>query len=277
MNGSIRTKMFLAMSAIVVFFIGLLSLLHFAFYADYAVYQNKNLLTKTYQSINAIIRNDGSLTTEYLNQLESHLGLKTIVLNEDFSLYYESRVIGVGQGSDANTTTESLAIYKQTLSDNLYRIEEEGYFHAIQEESSDGVNFLYLFGALEGGNYIILRTSLPAIEANIEYSRFFIFIAGLITLVLSVIIAYYISGRFIKPLLEINEVTKHMVDLDFSKKYTGMEDDELGELGSNINILSDQLKNTIGELQQTNAQLGEEIRKERQIDDAPEFDCQCFL
>ncbi len=255
------------MSATVVFFIGLLSLLHFAFYSQYVLYQNKNLLTKTYTQIEQILTDDGSLTTDYLNQLESHLGLKTIVLTSDFALLYESRVVGVGQSGDDGTTSSSLATYKKTLSDNLYRIEEDGYFHAIQEETGDGTSFLYLFGALEGGNYIILRTSLPAIEANIEYSRFFIFIAGLITLCVSVIIAYYISGRFIKPLLEINSVTKRMVGLDFSQKYTGPVEDEVGELGANINILSDELRNTIGELQQTNLQLEGEVQKERQIDE----------
>lgn len=266
MNGSLRTKAFLAMSATVVFFIALLSLLHFAFYSDYAVYQNKKLLTKTYQQINQLLAEQRSLTTTYLNQLESHFGMRTIVLNEDFSMRYESRVVGTGQDG-GGTSDRTLRMYEQILEKNLYMIEEDGYFHVIMEDSSEGVTFLYLFGALGSDNYIILRTSLPAIEANIEYSRFFIFIAGLITLFVSVIMAYYISGRFIKPILEINDVTKRMVDLDFSQKYPGPPDDEVGELGANINTLSDQLRNTIGALQDANLHLEEEIRKERQIDE----------
>ncbi|MDO4541558.1 MAG: HAMP domain-containing sensor histidine kinase, partial [Bacillota bacterium] len=86
-------------------------------------------------------------------------------------------------------------------------------------------------------------------------------------LLLSLIWTYIVSTRWVKPIVEINSITNSMAHLDFSKKYTGNSNDELGELGHNINSLSSQLESTINQLQKTNSRLEEEIKKERQIDE----------
>ena len=52
-----------------------------------------------------------------------------------------------------------------------------------------------------------------------------------------------------------------MANLDFNIKYKVKTNDELGELGSSINILSDQLETTISELKQANNELLLDIQK----------------
>ncbi|HEY8465107.1 MAG TPA: ATP-binding protein, partial [Bacillota bacterium] len=58
-----------------------------------------------------------------------------------------------------------------------------------------------------------------------------------------------------------------MADLDFSQKYSGTEQDELGELGRSINSLSAQLEKSISDLTKANQQLQADIERERLIDE----------
>ena len=52
----------------------------------------------------------------------------------------------------------------------------------------------------------------------------------------------------------------------FSHKYNVRSDDEIGELGSSINSLSDQLNHSISELREVNKKLKKDIEKERELD-----------
>ena len=58
-----------------------------------------------------------------------------------------------------------------------------------------------------------------------------------------------------------------MADLDFSSRYCGPVEDEIGELGISINRLSGHLEKTISALRETNLQLEEEIDKARRLDE----------
>jgi len=57
-----------------------------------------------------------------------------------------------------------------------------------------------------------------------------------------------------------------MAQLDFSQKYTVNRSDEIGELGQNINHLSDQLDAAITDLNSKNKQLLADVEKERKLD-----------
>ena len=265
MRYSIRTKFFLATGVTVLVFVLTITLFHVIFYEKYALYQNQRQLETTYQSINQELISTGELSASYLLKFESSLGLRILILDQSFTTLYG--VTMTADGAVIDTSKYPGQDFIPTIQEYYDEIVQHGYIHATQLDKLSGSQYLYLIGLLANGEYLILRTPLPAIEANIEYSRVFIIASALITLLLSLIMAYIISGRFSKPLVEINTITNRMTHLDFSRKYTGKTKDEIGELGHNINSLSDQLENTINQLQMTNARLEEEIRKERQIDD----------
>jgi signal transduction histidine kinase len=58
-----------------------------------------------------------------------------------------------------------------------------------------------------------------------------------------------------------------MSDLNFEVKYNVKSKDEIGELGSSINVLSDKLKTTITELKQANNELLKDIQQKTEIDE----------
>ena len=81
----------------------------------------------------------------------------------------------------------------------------------------------------------------------------------LISAVLSYILARYIST----PITKISYVTKKISNLDFSNKVEVAGNDEIGDLATNINILSDKLQHSIERLKESI--IIEKESRERQV------------
>ena len=84
---------------------------------------------------------------------------------------------------------------------------------------------------------------------------------SLVSIVLSSILAYFVSRSFTKPITELNDIAKSITELDFSKKYKGNDCDEIGVLGNSINHLSESLRTKIQELNDINLELEKDIEK----------------
>lgn len=58
-----------------------------------------------------------------------------------------------------------------------------------------------------------------------------------------------------------------MAALDFDARYVSGGKDEIGELGNNFNVMSEQLEQAISELKSANVELQKDIDKKTQIDE----------
>ena len=120
---------------------------------------------------------------------------------------------------------------------------------------------------LADGTYkAILRTSLqPVDEVPLVIVDFLPYL--LIVIVLLTFCAALIYSRITaKPLLELNRIAKKMAKMDFSESTKVNGQDELGQLGTSLNQLSINLQQHIAALKTTNAQLQNDIERERQIE-----------
>ena len=87
-------------------------------------------------------------------------------------------------------------------------------------------------------------------------------------IMVSIIISAFISRHFTKPIIQLNRITKKVANLDFSEKYRITDgEDELNELGKNINQMSDKLEMTIEQLRKNNNQLEKDIEKKSKIEE----------
>ncbi|MBQ4091718.1 MAG: HAMP domain-containing histidine kinase [Firmicutes bacterium] len=270
MKYSIQTKLFMTVSLIITFFIVILVCSHLLFYGKYTIRQYEVMLTDAYNTVSKeVIANNGYLSNN-IEAFESASGMQIIFLNSDYDTVSAFIIEDDGNIRQKIADTLDSNLYEQEIKTFHRTIEEDGYIIYTQNDVNTEGRFLTLIGKLPLGNdmfYMALRISMPSIENNIEYSRFFIILTGCITLVFSLIIAYFISRHWVRPILDINDITKSMAQLDFSKKFKGKTTDEIGELGENINFLSNQLEDSIHALQRTNELLEEEVKKERQIDE----------
>ena len=109
---------------------------------------------------------------------------------------------------------------------------------------------------LDNNNELYIRTPISAIKDSLRISNQVLLFVGMISILISAVIASIVSKRFSNPILELNNIAKKMSNLDFSQKYVPRNsEDELNELGKSINMLSEKLEHTIKELQANNNDL----------------------
>ena len=151
-------------------------------------------------------------------------------------------------------------------SDILYPYEEKT-IRRIQDKNN-GIEYILIDSILEDGTKTYIRLPISMIEESVRISNSFMYIVAIITIVLGGIAILIISEKFTKPIEELNEITNKMMKLDFDKKFKVQEnEDEINELGKNINSLSDRLKNTIKQLKKNNSELERDVEEKAKIDE----------
>lgn len=130
-----------------------------------------------------------------------------------------------------------------------------------------GDDYIELWGTLDGGFMILIRTAVQSIKESASVSNKFLMIIGFVAILLGGIIIWLVTKEITDPILELTNISKRMTDLDFDAKYTGQVTNEIGVLGRHFNQMSDALKNTIGELKNANNDLMTDLEKREQLDD----------
>lgn len=123
------------------------------------------------------------------------------------------------------------------------------------------------YGSLSNGTFFLMSTPLEAVQDSAQISNQFFMFTCLGGMLLALIVISVISNRLTRPLLQLAEIADHMANLDFTSKYTGDLNNEIGLLGNSMNSMSEQLESTINQLQTANEQLKKDIDEKIQIDE----------
>lgn len=273
---SIKTKLFVAITGLTVFYVLLSWILNGQFLEDYYYFNKKNSLIETYKQINAIYKrtdDNESLSDEdllKLQRLEHTKGFVIFIFNKDFDVVYNSfsKQVYFFPGKFSNITKKSYGrlINEYFLKSRINDITKKGYAIENAREYRLNADYLTLYAALSNGNYLLLGTAVEPMVESVNIANNFFIIIGIITIIIGCIIILFLSRRFTKSILELNEIAQRMTKLDFSKKFEVKTNDEIGQLGKSINILSEKLEKSIRELKEANEKLQEDIERERKID-----------
>lgn len=140
---------------------------------------------------------------------------------------------------------------------NIYKVFDE----RIQS------NYIELFGILDNGMYAYIRANYESMQDSVKIFNTFLAYVGILVTCIGVIIMFYVSKSFTRPIQELSGIAKHMSKLEFGVKYNVTSEDEIGDLGHSINILSETLEKTIMELKSANNELKTDIEQKIQIDE----------
>ena len=119
----------------------------------------------------------------------------------------------------------------------------------------------------ENDVYILIRTSVDSLQANVDIANKFLAYAGILVAILVSLFVFFATKSFIRPVQELSGIAKRMSNLDFNAKYRVESNDEIGELGQSINFLSEKLEDTISDLKSANNQLQKDIEQKVQVDE----------
>ena len=263
---SFRFKDFVSIAAIAVSFIGLLIAFNLLFFRDYYQLAKKRSLIHVYESVNQSYGVTAEETfLDRMQQLEERYSVKI-----DISGLYGEYIYSTSSRTEESFVFPGFQPRRNIMwyyydSDEL---ERKGYTFTAVGGNVDDSEYIALIGRLSGGEQLIARVPAAAIEENRSFNLVFLSLSGLLALLLCLGLGYYVAGRFTKPLREMTRTANAVARMDFSKKVpeTGTQD-EMGQLASSINQMSDHLERSIRELREINQQLEAEIRKKQQIDD----------
>ncbi|MEA1960293.1 MAG: HAMP domain-containing sensor histidine kinase [Bacillota bacterium] len=271
MRISIKTRLFVTVSLLITFFVLVSWFLNWNYLEKFYEVQTRNKLEQESDLINQIYAINAEDTALEFEKLERSSGLNILILDRQYEIIYHSRGIEKFDFPIRDKTrivrptkTEPLV---RIVTSNLPRLLAEKKIFVIHNDPIARTKLLTLISKMDNGDYLLLSTPLVAMQQSAAIANRFFLLTGLLTIIVGSIVMYFFSRRFTRPILELNDITRQMSALDFSKKYISHTNDELGDLGNNINSLSDQLDQSITELQEANAKLRQDIEHERQIDE----------
>lgn len=254
-----------------------------SFLGMFYTFQKKHLLMENFESIQTA-SSDGILYSSQFDasfeQMCSNQNMSVIIMSSDGTPLRSSvndirtiqrQFLNILFGSSGDTVLEQTSNYK---------------LEHIKDASMDNAEYLILWGTLNDGNLILMRTAMEGIRESSSIANQFLLYVGICAIAGSIIISIIVSQKITKPVVQLSEISQRMVDLDFNakyirggwNKYRGAEwyqkqmqqmekGNEIDQLGIHMNQLSKRLEQTISELKSANNELMQDIEKKEQIDE----------
>ena len=264
---SIRIKLFLSLCVVVIIIITFLIIVNNFILETFYLYSKINTLKLVYDKINIYFNDDECSVEQFKDELEK------ISINNNFEILIKT---GDGITTIYNTNKDYLGVIKDfnrlvgiSSDKNSIIVEENGNFDIRRvKDSGNNINYLMLSGTLNNGYMLFIRIPITSIQESVRISNKFLYLIAVFVIILGGVVVSYVSRKFTKPILELNNIAKKMSNLDFSQKYQSTNDEnEIDTLGQSINILSQKLETTIKQLRATNRELEKDIEQKSKLNE----------
>ncbi|MFZ5351652.1 MAG: sensor histidine kinase [Bacillota bacterium] len=136
----------------------------------------------------------------------------------------------------------------------------------VLPDKPPAMTFMAFIGKLPHGGIFVAEKSMRVVYDNSRAAGKFIVLSGLLTLAIASVTVYFISVKFTKPIIHMNEVAQHIAEQNFTDRVEVSSEDEIGMLGSSINNISDKLSDALGQLIEANKKLQQDIEYERSME-----------
>ncbi len=263
MKISIRARLFIGISLFVLIIMGISWILNTQFLEEYYINKKKDNLLEYVRKIDSEYTGDVENIEDEVSVIENEMaGSVSIYSAEGNALYISQRVGGMGQMYQSNSP------WMPTISKNgLIKVINQGVEFEFKQHSKLQTDFLVMGYKLKTEDILLLQIPLASIQEGADVANDFYLFIGILSIAVGTVIAFIFARSFTRPIIELNDITNSLANLDFSKKSHIKNNDELGELARNINYLSTKLDTTISELNDANVKLQKDIERERKIDE----------
>ncbi|EJP81519.1 hypothetical protein IC1_06302 [Bacillus cereus VD022] len=226
---------------------------------------NKDIVVPTALSIKGY---DGNFVAPTYYQIRKHMmsgvknGIKVFSKEESAKYYYlEGLVTEISFPKYSDADSDNTLYSNEVFANRILQFQSDWISDKVKlhgkewvqnEISINGIKYLETIKPLmkdgQVKEFIYTLSSLqPITNATDVMSDYYVYIVVFV-LVLSLIVCLYYSRIITKPLLKINEATKKITKFEFQEKLSIKSKNEIGELSSNINQLSERMEGYINQL-----------------------------
>ncbi len=262
---SINKQLAFSFMLVIVFILVACFITNNLFLEKYYLVKKQRVLVNAYDTLNEADKSNSFRSEEFDDRLRyicDKYSLDVLVVDS------ESRTIKY-MGKDAKELKLNLWQYIFFKNEARALTATDNYEISISADGYSEVEFLDIWGNLDSGKLFIIRTALDSIHESVEISNTFLAYTGLVAIVVSAFIIWYVSRMITKPILDLAKISERLKMLDFEAKYTPSKKrfDEIDVLGENINDLSASLEHTISELKTANNELQRDIEQKMKTDE----------
>lgn len=127
-------------------------------------------------------------------------------------------------------------------------------------------NYLDLFARYDN-SIIYIRLNMENISEIVDTANTFLLYISFLAMFEGIILMTIVSNKFTKPILKLSKIANNMANLNFEETYNEIREDEVGLLGDSMNKLSNNLQETILNLEKANEQLEKDLKEKEKIDE----------
>ncbi len=258
---SINSKLSICFSALVLLVILAILILNSTVLEGY--YQNfkEKSLIKVFNSINeTYISSSGDDDYVELEKIETNQNMDIVIKDgKKLTVYSTSKDFSNNLWISRDYVSLNVDYINNHLSDTT------SYFTTIISDDRIHSEFVALFGKLDNGYMVFIRTPIESIKESVSVTNKFLLLVGVISITAAGILSLFISESFTKPIKEVTNVAKSISELDFSKYCLIDTNDEIETLGNSINILSKKLETKIQELNNANIELEKDVEQKSKL------------
>jgi signal transduction histidine kinase len=267
---NITKKLFLITTFVFALFITSALIIQSLFFEKYYVSKKKRELISHVESfITAYNKADTSTTDSLIIEYEDEFKLKLLIYDNTTKQYHSIKGLSLGR-SDPQKIQDLYMFAKDWFinQNNLDNISTLQKSVVPSKKPRDPItqNIIAIFPNTTKNQIVFAINSLqPVNEASETNKEFFLyFYVGALFFIIILSLIY--SNMIAKPLVKINQVATKMSNLDFSEKCVVTGNDEISNMASSLNFLSENLHDALSSLKTANAKLEEDIEKERGLE-----------
>ena len=263
---SVRIKLFFTICVVITLVIILLVLVNNVVLEKFYLYNKTKTMKQIYKQINTSYNNE--LPYE---KIEENLRVLSINNNLDILIKTDENILMLATDNYKTDYTDEIEFFSniKQKGEILRKLYQEKMIDInIVKENDTKINYIIVSAYLDNGYKLYMRTPTADLQESARISNNVLIVIGSAVIIISGIIASFISRKFAAPILELNSIAQRMSNLDFSQKYQVNDtDDEMNNLGKSINIMSEKLEKTIKQLTVNNSELEKDIERKSKIDE----------
>lgn len=263
---SVRIKLFFTICIVITMIILLLVIVNNVVLEKFYLYNKTKTMKQIYKQINTSYNNE--LPYE---KIEENLRVLSINNNLDILIKTDENILMLATDNNKTDYTGEIEFFSniKQKGEILRKLYQEKMIDInIVKENDTKINYIIVSAYLDNGYKLYMRTPTADLQESARISNNVLIVIGSAVIIISGIIASFISRKFAAPILELNSIAQRMSNLDFSQKYQVNDtDDEMNNLGKSINIMSEKLEKTIKQLTVNNSELEKDIERKSKIDE----------
>ncbi len=210
------------------------------------------LIQSEASSINNIMKTDDVDTiANAINESAFRLGGTVSLYSGDGTLLFVSNQttqgMGRGKGNQGMGNSANFSSF------NI----EEGQL--LETQTTSGKELLTYKETLDDNNALVIQLPKEKIDDALWVFEQLLLYVAVVAIIIAVSGSFFMSKHFSQPIVELKNLAENIATLNFDGHYAEERSDEIGQLGDSLNMLSNELKDTIDRLKA-------ELSKEKTMD-----------